>query len=92
MLPTHTLKRSAALGALVAISVTVPMPALAGARPIDLPNAGAHTRHGSTHAARSRHYAPILGCRAVLDPMNGEMHGGCPPGGLHSTYPAAPAR
>jgi hypothetical protein len=82
MLPTHTFKKPAALGALVAISVTVAVPALAGARPIDLPNTAAHTRHGSTHAAQIKHHAPFLGCRAVLDPMSGEMHGGCPTGPL----------
>lgn len=75
---TGSRSAAVAVGALVAIAVTALVLPLTGAHPTNPTNAAAHTRLASTHRTRP-HHAPSTGCHAVLDPMTGQMHGGCPP-------------
>lgn len=91
--PKHTPRRASrttavALSALVAIAVTVLALALTGAHAPLLPNQAAHTRVASTHTAPI-HHPRTSGCRAVLDPMTGQMHAGCPPKQI-DTHPTTP--
>jgi hypothetical protein len=67
-----------ALGTLVAIAVTVLVLALTGARGTAVANPPGATNSGSAHRTWS-HHPRSRGCRAVLDTVTGEMHGGCPP-------------
>jgi hypothetical protein len=70
MLPNSHIKKTAAI--VLALGAITPAAAIAkaiGTNP-----------YGETPQYHARvHYRPIVGCRAVLDPMTGEMHGGCPP-------------
>ena len=71
MLPNQRIRKTAAI--VLALGAITPAAAIAkeiGANPF-----GETQKH---HA--QVHYRPILFCGAVLDPMTGQMHGGCPPG------------
>lgn len=77
-----------AVGTLVAIAVIVLVLALTGARGTAVANPPGATHSRSAHRTWS-HHPRSRGCRAVLDPMTGEMHGGCPPGHTNAN-PATP--
>ncbi|HEY2651069.1 MAG TPA: hypothetical protein VGI50_04040 [Solirubrobacteraceae bacterium] len=71
-LPTRLGKLGAAL---VAIAVTILFLAAPGAHHSVLANSTTHTSV-SPPPIQHRHTG---GCHAVLDPLTGQMHGGCPP-------------
>jgi len=71
MLPNSHIKKTVAIGlALGAIT-----PAATAAKEIGNNPFGETPQHDA-----QVHYRPIPLCRAVLDRMTGQMHGGCPPG------------
>jgi hypothetical protein len=86
----RTASRTAAvvIAALAAIAVTVLILALSGARATIPPNQTAHIRSASAHPAPT-HRPRSRKCHAVLDPMTGQMHGGCPPDQTNAN-PATP--
>jgi hypothetical protein len=67
-----------ALGALVAIAVTVLMLALTGAHQTLHVNSTTPT-HPTSALTAPIPYQDTGPCRAVLDPLTGQMHGGCAP-------------
>ena len=71
MLPNNHLKKTAA----IALTLGAITPAAAIAREIGANGFGEAPQH---HA--EVHHRLIPFCGAVLDPMTGQMHGGCPPG------------
>jgi len=71
MLPNSHIRK----GAAIALALGAITPAAAIAKAIGAKPFGETPQH---HA--QVHYRPIPVCRAVLDPMTGQMHGGCPPG------------
>jgi hypothetical protein len=71
MLPNHHIKNTAA----IALALAAITPAAAAAKLIGAGPFGETPQH---HA--QAHNRPIPFCGAVLDPMTGQEHGGCPPG------------
>jgi hypothetical protein len=91
--PPNTPRRASrttavALSGLVAIAITGLVLVVTGVHATPRSTAAAHTRVAPTHTAPI-HHPRTTGCRAVLDPMTGQMHGGCPPKQTH-TNPATP--
>jgi hypothetical protein len=76
--PTGLRKIGSALGALVAIAITILFLAFTSAQQTVHVNSTAH-HHPTPAHAKPNHHPRRGGCRAVLDPMTGQMHGGCPP-------------
>jgi hypothetical protein len=66
-----TLKNTAA----IALALGAITPAASTAKEIGANAFGETPQH---HA--QVHYRRVLFCGAVLDPMTGQLHGGCPPG------------
>jgi hypothetical protein len=71
MLPNNHIKKAAA----IALALGAITPAAAIAKEIGATPFGETAQHQA-----QVHYPPILFCGAVLDPMTGQEHGGCPPG------------
>jgi hypothetical protein len=67
-----------ALGALVAIAVTILFLALTSAHHTLPANSTMHTEPPSTNAAPNQNRGTAQ-CHPVLDPSTGQMHGGCAP-------------
>jgi hypothetical protein len=67
-----------ALGALVAIAVTILFLALISAHHTVRANSTMHTQPPSTNAAPIQNRG-TAGCHPVLDPRTGQIHGGCAP-------------
>jgi hypothetical protein len=71
MLPNQRIRKTAA----IVLALGAITPAAAIAREIGANGFGEAPQH---HA--EAHHPPIPFCGAVLNPMTGQMHGGCPPG------------
>ena len=76
MLPNHHIKNTAA----IALALGAITPAAAIAKEIGTNGFGETHRTPTVRVAAHVPHGPMPFCGAVLDPMTGEMHGGCPPG------------
>jgi hypothetical protein len=76
MLPNNHIKRAAA----IALALGAVTPAAAIAKEIGTNGFGETHRAPTVPVTVHVHHGPILFCGAVLEPMTGQMHGGCPPG------------
>jgi hypothetical protein len=77
MLPNNHLKKTAT----IALALGAITPAAAIAKELGTNGFGETSPHQTptVQVTRHAHDRPIPFCRAVLDPMTGQMHGGCPP-------------
>jgi hypothetical protein len=76
MLPKNHIKKAAA----ITLALGAVTPAAATAKEIGTNGFGETDRARTVRVTAHVHHRPIPFCGAVLDPMTGQMHGGCPPG------------
>ena len=76
MLPNNHLTKTAAIA--LALGAITPTGAIA--KEIGTNAFGETPQARTVHVTAHVHHRPIPFCGAVLDPMTGQMHGGCPPG------------